>query len=109
MKFESVSQDGDYLQGLGSRNWEGSLWDISGTSNILFLDLDQSFSSSTDILDWISLCCGGPFCVLRDVQQHPWLLPTRCQGHTQSRNDQKCLQILPNDAWEAKLLPVENR
>lgn len=60
MKFESVSQDGDYLQGVGSRNWEGSLWDISGTSNILFLDLDQSFSSSTGLdksLLWRSVLC----------------------------------------------------
>lgn len=40
----------------------------------------------------------GHFCVLSDVQQHPWPLPSREQGYSSSRSNRKVsrsYQILP--------------
>ena len=37
--------------------------------------------STLDILGQIIICCEGPSCALQEVQQNPWLAPTRCQQH----------------------------
>ena len=35
--------------------------------------------ATTDVSSQMILGCGVLACVLKDVEQHPWLLPTRCQ------------------------------
>lgn len=70
-----VSQDSDYLWGRSGWILGGSLLGILSTSNILPPDLDQSFSSTINILDHVILCHKGLFCTLQDVISIPGLYP----------------------------------
>ena len=48
----------------------------------LLYAVHQSFSlSAVDVSSGIIICFGGLSCTLKDVEQHPWLLLTRCQQH----------------------------
>ena len=58
--------------------------------------------STTDILDRIILCCGGLFCALQDIQQHPSVyLPDASSSHPPTRSAH--LQTLPNVFWKTTL------
>ena len=66
-----------------------------------FLNLD-----TTDMLDWIILCCDGEwkrFSPLWEVQQHPWLPPELLPPVVT-----KSLQIVPDVLPGAKLSLVKN-
>lgn len=47
-----------------------------------FLYTERLNLSTIDILCMISICLWGLLCVLWDVYQYPWPIPTRCQQHT---------------------------
>lgn len=57
---------------------------------------------TTDILGRIILCCGGLFCALQDIQQHPSVyLLDASSNHPPTRSAN--LQTLPNVFWKTTL------
>ena len=67
---------------------------------VRFFNLGSQHLRLNHSLLWKSVLC--------IVQQNPWLLPSRCQQHPFSCDNEKCFQILPNIIWGIQSSPVEN-
>lgn len=84
---------------LATEALDHELWSYTDHEKAGFLN-----PHTCDILRQTTLCCGGLSCALQDVETHPWPLSTRCQQHSLSGVNQKCLQTLSKvPSWELPL------